>query len=66
MSPGSAIGSVMLKKVRSGPAPTSRAASSRFRLMPRNVPVGIQIMNSSVLISWIMTTPANVSIRFNR
>ena len=60
--PGMAIGSVTLKKVRMGPAPTSRAASSCCLCTERKALAGSQTMNIMELIMWMITTPGYVPI----
>jgi len=61
--PGQAMGRVTEKNVRTGPAPTSRAASSCCRCTARNAELGSQTMNIMELIIWMMTTPKSVPIR---
>ena len=60
---GMAMGSVTLKKVRRGPAPTSRAASSCWRWTERKAEEGSQTMNIIELIIWMITTPSREPIR---
>ena len=61
--PGIAMGKVTLKKVRIGPAPTSRAASSCCRCTLRNALEGSHTINIMELIIWIIITPGYVPIR---
>ena len=61
--PGVAMGSVTLKNVRMGPAPTSRAASSCWRCTERNALAGSQTINIMELIMCMMTTPGSDPIK---
>ena len=65
MMPGLAMGSVTIRNVRSGEAPTSRALSSCWICTVRNAPEGIHTMNIIVFTMCTSTTPANVPIRFS-
>ena len=63
MMPGAASGSETVKKVRTGPAPMLRAASSSERSTAANAAAAIHTDSTSPCSEWTSTTPTIVPLR---